>query len=972
MAFTATTVTTSDPPLLTTRKYRLRSSPLSRLRSKIDIPLSPPSRGILIPLPSNLRRRPSRSTLLDTALMSPSETIRVGTKRKRVTSTNENTLIINRTFRKHKRRRGYREHDSDDSDMEVDQGEEALWMRTEVNEDDGGGDDESFSRDQYYLNIAPVNQLIRLRKEELCRLYNLNNPTSSHDPFTKQDLADAIINFRTNGSLRSSPHAAPPSSPSSMGVGEDESDIEELRPVRRLSNRCLGRSFSLSYLASKKSVRHAQQLQKTPVRRTYKNNGVVSRTHSNSTTQSRRSSPSAVSSPVVLRLRTRTVSFHLTDKDRPAVAKLKDTHATDSDQDDDPIGETIRFSPRRLRSRPSSKDQQETRRVTPMRKAKILNGSLKKTDEEEELQDELDTDDEQMAPEDQDVTLDDLAPSLVPQSYISRRTRSRAVKATRFPYDLRPSRTAPDLATPKRSSPRRRHTKVGISSAASDGDDEETDGEDHGSESEEDVEEELSTGEPIITEPELEPKRLRNGKIIGEDEGINVLSISDGEKDDVASVDLEAPSDNSTTETTSSDLSTEGEEGVEEALTDVRVDDDLQDATAKSLVRRRRDDLVKLCETRGIDVEGTKPQLVEALLQWRDSRPVYGTSPSSGATAHPPSTTRFVKDGETRTPVLMWSKRVEVSDPNTPKPASNQHTHGGDDNVLLDLEGLGLEDSVIPPSKLTKLEKIGSGGFKDVYVGKLGGKKVAVAEFRGQLTEMDIKELKLLARFAHPNVVKFLGVSIPENPKETPMIVSELCSNGDLFDYVRNVPAPSLNKVLNLMLDVARGLKYLHDHKPSVIHRDCKSSNILITSRVTAKIADFGLAKVKQSTRSMVRSLVGTVNWQAPELWHPHPKYNFKVDVFSCAMVFWEILQWNAKEKKYPWEGMNEHAIYDAVGSKQQRPPLTGLAKQWCPEIIKLMEQMWAQDPKSRPDMTHVVQQLEDLKEMYPAQRNKR
>lgn len=114
------------------------------------------------------------------------------------------------------------------------------------------------------------------------------------------------------------------------------------------------------------------------------------------------------------------------------------------------------------------------------------------------------------------------------------------------------------------------------------------------------------------------------------------------------------------------------------------------------------------------------------------------------------------------------------------------------------------------------------------------------------------------------------------------------------------------------MLDIARGLKYLHDHKPSVIHRDCKSSNILITSRVTAKIADFGLAKVKQSTRSMVRSLVGTVNWQAPELWHPHPKYNFKVDVFSCAMVFWEVLQWNAKEKKYPWEVRHHKFPYAA------------------------------------------------------------
>jgi mitogen-activated protein kinase kinase kinase 13 len=139
-----------------------------------------------------------------------------------------------------------------------------------------------------------------------------------------------------------------------------------------------------------------------------------------------------------------------------------------------------------------------------------------------------------------------------------------------------------------------------------------------------------------------------------------------------------------------------------------------------------------------------------------------------------------------------------------------------------------------------------------------------------------------------------------------------------------------------MALDIARGLEYLHTRKPSIIHRDCKSSNILITAKGTAKIADFGLAKVKQSTRSMVRSLVGTVNWQAPELWHAHPKYNHKVDVFSCAMVYWEMLQWHLPNKRFPWEvrnddglslqllsltiqGMNEHAIYEIVGSKRQR-----------------------------------------------------
>lgn len=81
---------------------------------------------------------------------------------------------------------------------------------------------------------------------------------------------------------------------------------------------------------------------------------------------------------------------------------------------------------------------------------------------------------------------------------------------------------------------------------------------------------------------------------------------------------------------------------------------------------------------------------------------------------------------------------------------------------------------------------------------------------------VDIKELKLLGGFNHPNIVRFvrvhyshviagrltdsvwqLGVSIPEDTRVTPvMIVSELCTNGDLFDYVRNVPPPSLYRVV--------------------------------------------------------------------------------------------------------------------------------------------------------------------------------
>jgi mitogen-activated protein kinase kinase kinase 13 len=62
---------------------------------------------------------------------------------------------------------------------------------------------------------------------------------------------------------------------------------------------------------------------------------------------------------------------------------------------------------------------------------------------------------------------------------------------------------------------------------------------------------------------------------------------------------------------------------------------------------------------------------------------------------------------------------------------------------------------------------------------------------------------------------------------------------------------------------------------------------------------------------------------------------------------------------------MNEHAIYDAVGAKKQRPSVSGLRRQWCPEIVELTERMWAQDPQDRPTMSEVCEELEKIHEEY-------
>lgn len=127
-----------------------------------------------------------------------------------------------------------------------------------------------------------------------------------------------------------------------------------------------------------------------------------------------------------------------------------------------------------------------------------------------------------------------------------------------------------------------------------------------------------------------------------------------------------------------------------------------------------------------MDTSGKKAQLARALIKWRDHPIPESTCPSSTGTVRP----------QTRSSRGRGSKgskgKVEthVHPPQTP-PVSNPRDT--DPDVDLDLESLGLHDREIPPDKIVKLSKIGSGGFKDVFVGKLKTRKVAIAEFRGQL-----------------------------------------------------------------------------------------------------------------------------------------------------------------------------------------------------------------------------------------------
>ncbi|PSR91860.1 Receptor-like protein kinase precursor, partial [Actinidia chinensis var. chinensis] len=188
---------------------------------------------------------------------------------------------------------------------------------------------------------------------------------------------------------------------------------------------------------------------------------------------------------------------------------------------------------------------------------------------------------------------------------------------------------------------------------------------------------------------------------------------------------------------------------------------------------------------------------------------------------------------------------------------------------------------------------LGMGGFGCVYKARLEeNSHVAVKRLNGG-TQDSIREFEtevdLLGRIQHPNIISLLGYSIHG---ETRLLVYELMQNGSLETQLHG---PSHGSALNwhqrmkIALDTARGLEYLHEHcNPAVIHRDLKSSNILLDSKFNAKLSDFGLA-VTAVTQNKNIKLSGTLGYVAPE-YLLDGKLTGKSDVYAFGVVLLELL----------------------------------------------------------------------------------
>ncbi|KAJ0560868.1 putative protein kinase RLK-Pelle-LRR-XI-1 family [Helianthus annuus] len=296
---------------------------------------------------------------------------------------------------------------------------------------------------------------------------------------------------------------------------------------------------------------------------------------------------------------------------------------------------------------------------------------------------------------------------------------------------------------------------------------------------------------------------------------------------------------------------------------------------------------------------------------------------------------------------------------------------------------LNFTESTILP-RLTENNVIGRGGSGTVYrvpVNRSGDfvavKKISSKKDLDQRLEKEfLAEVEILSMIRHSNIVKLMGCISCDNSK---LLVYEYLENRSLDRWLHQKQAPSSRGLngsvrhmvldwptrLRIALGAARGLCYMHhDCVPPVVHRDVKSSNVLLDNEFNAKIADFGLARIlaKESELNTMSTVAGSFGYMAPEYAHT-TKVNEKIDVYSFGVILLELTTGkeasNGSEHSSLAEWAWKHAlggapIVDVLDNEFKNPVyLNEMAS-----VFKLGLWCTSHLPANRPSMKEVCQML--------------
>mmetsp|Transcript_33325 Transcript_33325/g.46624 ORF Transcript_33325/g.46624 Transcript_33325/m.46624 type:complete len:363 (+) Transcript_33325:84-1172(+) len=195
--------------------------------------------------------------------------------------------------------------------------------------------------------------------------------------------------------------------------------------------------------------------------------------------------------------------------------------------------------------------------------------------------------------------------------------------------------------------------------------------------------------------------------------------------------------------------------------------------------------------------------------------------------------------------------------------------------------------------KYEKIDKIGKGQYGVVYRGinrKSGEivalKKVLMGNERNGFPLTSIREIQILRRLNHPNIVTLKEITVGEKP-DSVFLVFEYCSH-DFASLVDQMPEPfKPQQIKCIMLQLLSALDHLH--KNFILHRDLKPANLLITSEGLLKIADFGLARIFGNPLQPYTPCVVTPGYRAPELLLGCKTYHTAIDMWATGCMLGEF-----------------------------------------------------------------------------------
>lgn len=275
--------------------------------------------------------------------------------------------------------------------------------------------------------------------------------------------------------------------------------------------------------------------------------------------------------------------------------------------------------------------------------------------------------------------------------------------------------------------------------------------------------------------------------------------------------------------------------------------------------------------------------------------------------------------------------------------------------------------------------KVGEGGFGDVYKGILpNGQEVAVKRLSrnsGQGAVEFKNEVVLVAKLQHKNLVRLLGFCLEGEEK---ILIYEFVPNKSLDYFLFDLEKQEKldwSRRFKIIGGIARGILYLHqDSRLKIIHRDLKTSNVLLDGDMNAKISDFGMARIfgVDQTQGNTSRVVGTYGYMSPE-YAMHGQFSVKSDVYSFGVLVLEIISGKKNSNfyesgyaedllSYAWKLWRDETPLDLIdpslkGSYSSNEVLR------CIHIALLCVQ---EDPEDRPTMANVIVTLNSFSVNLP------